>query len=89
MTSEVVDPQQLIAELVAAGYQVAGVRTGGYTRLARPGDLHRGWLLVPEDRNAPEFEDLMTAVLTTLQDLARAGSAAGRVLAAVEGGSGG
>lgn len=75
-----VDPDALIASLTAAGFATAG-RSRGYTSFRWPGGmLVNSLLMVPTDPTAPEFGQIMTAVLLDLEEAAMRGDAARRVL---------
>jgi hypothetical protein len=66
--ARLVDPERLTALLTSAGWRLVGGRRGVYNRFAPPDSESRirGSLLVPLDRRAPEFEDLMASVLLEL-----------------------
>lgn len=70
LPSPVTDPDRLSMLLQEAGWAVVGGRDGAYSRLApppsmRPGDRYS--LLVPLDREAVDFSDLLTAAARELQ----------------------
>lgn len=60
-----VDPDRLTALLIEAGWHVVGRRSGIYNRLAPPGETEGrlGSFVIPLDREAPEFVELMEHVL--------------------------
>ncbi|WP_416520583.1 hypothetical protein [Streptomyces achromogenes] len=60
-----VDPDRLTTLLVEAGWHLVGRRSGIYNRLAPPGEIEGrlGSFVVPLDREAPEFVELMEHVL--------------------------
>lgn len=76
--TEKTSPDRLIAALTASGWVEDGRRTGGYVRMrwgSNPDSL-----VVPTDTTAPEYDDMMTALLTGLERAAEYGSAADRAL---------
>ncbi|RKR92661.1 hypothetical protein BDK92_7137 [Micromonospora pisi] len=84
--STALDPQQLVAQLRAAGWVVAGQRSGQYVRLTwLDANPIPGILKVPVDPDAPEYEDDMRIVRKILRNLDRAGAAAAGVLATLDG----
>lgn len=79
-----VDPQGLVAAMEAAGFLPIGGREGTYARMQWPaGGLMHHWVLVPLDKSAGDFADLMDAALAELTLVATSGRVAGEVLAAV------
>lgn len=83
-----VDPEQLVAALETVGYQRAHRQpgAGGYVRLARPGETPpRGSLLIPTDRTAGDYVDLMASVVGDLEDVAQRGEDAATVLSILAG----
>jgi hypothetical protein len=60
-----VDPDRLTTLLLEAGWHLVGRRSGIYNRLAPPGEAEGRWgsFVVPLDREAPEFVELMEHVL--------------------------
>ncbi|GHJ30816.1 hypothetical protein TPA0910_52490 [Streptomyces hygroscopicus subsp. sporocinereus] len=60
-----VDPERLTSLLLETGWHMVGRRTGIYNRLAPPGveDARYGSFVVPLDRGAPEYVELMQGVL--------------------------
>jgi hypothetical protein len=79
------DPQDLIDALTAAGFTVAGGRTGGYTRLNWPHTRDGGpWsVLVPLDRTACDYDLMMEAVVGELRLVAARGRTAQAALDAL------
>lgn len=81
-----VDPNHLVALLETAGWTRVGGRAGAYTRLAWPAQSHRNAsLMVPLDRTAPEYPDLLAAALVELDDADYLGKRARIVLDALGG----
>jgi hypothetical protein len=80
-----VDPAGLVAAMKAAGFTEFGGRPGVYVRMRWPaGAAAAGrWLMVPLDRQAGDFADLMDAAIAELALAAASGRAATAVLAAV------
>lgn len=77
-------PDAVVDALLAAGWEVVGERAGVYKRLAVvDGHLRRLTLVVPLDPSAPEFEELVDAVLKTLETLLFDGKSAHQVLNAI------
>lgn len=71
------DAQRIVDALLAAGWDEVGRRQGIYVRLARPRDVaERRSLLVPLNPAAGEYDDLMSAVLRTLETAMFEGKAA-------------
>ena len=67
--------------MIAESWQIVGGRTGIYTRLRRPDQPQReASLMVPLDRTAGDYLDLMTSVVLTLRDTAQLGQRAAGVL---------
>jgi len=62
------DPERLCLLLQDAGWHVAGQRQGSYVRLAPPNE-QRVSVLVPLDRNAPEFDQAMSEALSGVERL--------------------
>ncbi|MEN8649702.1 hypothetical protein ABCR94_03360 [Streptomyces sp. 21So2-11] len=60
-----VDPERLTSLLIEAGWHIVGRRSGIYNRLAPPGEVdgRLGSFVVPLDREAPEFIELMQNVM--------------------------
>lgn len=75
------DPARLVDALRDAGWQVAGAKYGVYVRLAWPGAPNRS-LLIPLDQTAPEFDELMRAAVSQLDQAVLTGRAAAQALAA-------
>jgi hypothetical protein len=65
--SSQIDPERLTLLLEEAGWRLVGARRGIYNRFAPPDSEDEGWrggsLLVPLNRGAPEFNELMDAAL--------------------------
>jgi len=63
-----VDPLRLTVLLETLGWKLVGGRRAVYNRLLPPGDVseREQSLIVPTDRTAPEFEELMGAALAQL-----------------------
>jgi hypothetical protein len=82
-----VDPERVVAALIAMGWSVAGKREGIYIRLVGPGDeIGRGRsLLVPLNPENADHQELMDDVLMTLVDDVTRGRAAMRVLYSLRG----
>jgi len=79
-----IDPAALVAALVESSFTVIGGRDGSYVRLKRPDRWNVGAsLIVPCDRAAADYTDLMAALLNELCDLAVAGKQAVSVLDAM------
>lgn len=74
------DPQRLIDDLTAAGWNIAG-KGRSYTRLFWPGLREHTFLLVPTDQGDPEFLDLWRAALGELEDAVATGVKAAHALA--------
>ncbi len=67
LTADTVDPDELIAALETAGWTRIGRKPGVYARLSWPPAWKKTTtLLVPLDPDAPDFTDLMNAVLAEL-----------------------
>ena len=75
------DPARIIDALRTEGWEIAGHKYGVYVRLAWPDDKDRS-LLVPLDKTAPEFEELLRAALGQLETATLTGQAATRALVA-------
>lgn len=82
-----VDPQMLVQALLRNGWAETGFRTNDYVRLKWPPDHDpRGRnLVVPLDRAAPEYAEMMGGVLAKLDAAAASGRAAHAVLEAAGG----
>lgn len=59
------DPARVVAAMEQAGWVRVGYRTGEYVRLAPPTEEGIS-LMVPLDSGAPEYRELMGAVVATL-----------------------
>lgn len=84
------DPERVVAALIAAGWSVAGKREGAYVRLVGPGEsigCGRS-LLVPLNPENADHQELMDAALMELVGDVRRGRAAMRVLYSLRGVSG-
>lgn len=69
-----VDPYRLIAALEEEDFEVVGRRAGAHARLAWPrGGQRRTSLIIPLDSSAPEYEEMLGAVLQELAGAARLG----------------
>ena len=79
-----VDPAGLADAMRKAGFTDRGGQPGRYVRMQWPPGTQHGWLLVPLDRSAPDFPDLMDAMLGELAVVAAAGRPASAVLATVK-----
>lgn len=62
------DPQRLSLLLREAGWQIVGQRKGAYVRLAPPGEFNVS-VLVPLDRSAPEYNEVMADALADIERL--------------------
>lgn len=76
----ITNPARLVEALRDAGWQVAGAKQGVYVRLAWPGAPNRS-LLIPIDQTAPEFEELLRAAVSQLEQAAATGRDAAQALA--------
>lgn len=80
-----ITPDRLVDALLAAGWQVIGERTGAYKRLALvDGDRERFRLLVPLDESAPDYEQMLGAVASSLEGLLFDGRAARLALCRID-----
>lgn len=77
-----VDPHALIAALKAAGWVQVGENAGKYVRLRTMTAGSRSYI-VPLDRDADDYQDLMDDVRGDLHWMAYMGARASRVLAEV------
>jgi hypothetical protein len=77
------DPARIIDSLSSAGWEIAGHKQGVYVRLAWPDTPNRS-LLVPLDKTAPEFEELLRAALCQLEAAMFTGQAATQALIAYQ-----
>lgn len=75
-----VDPARLIAALETAGFGRVGGRAGVYSRHRVPGSEPARTLVVPLDRSAPEYGEMLTNVLAELGSAAQVGRQAAAVL---------
>ena len=66
---ERVNPERLRLVLQDAGWTIAGQRTGVYVRMLPPEEAEHS-VLVPLDRDAPEYSETMTAALADIRRLA-------------------
>jgi hypothetical protein len=72
---DLVDPDRLTLVLERAGWQLVGGRRGMYNRLAPPDDIdasgysRRSSLIVPLDKRAPDYNDMMRAALISAQSI--------------------
>ncbi len=70
-------PDQLVEALLAAGWEVVGQRAGLYKRLAVVGEFgNKHMFVVPLNPEYADYNDLMNAVLRSLEDMMFAGKAA-------------
>jgi hypothetical protein len=75
-----VDPGRVIAALEQAGFERVGGRAGGYSRHRVPGSEPARVLVVPLDRTAPEYGQMMADVLAKLASAVKLGRQAAAVL---------
>ncbi len=80
-----VQPDDLVAALLAAGWTTAGGQAGKYTRLNWPitPDGRPRSAIVPLDPSFGDYGDLLNGTLAELTLLAQLGALAGQVLATV------
>lgn len=81
------DPDRVVAAFLAAGWTVAGKRSGIYTRLVGPGDeINNGRsVLIPLNQSSDDYQELMDDALMGLVDDVTRGRAALRVLYSLRG----
>jgi hypothetical protein len=74
MNARDIDPEKLTASLIEAGFTLQGVRANVAFRLRWPqGSGVPGSLIVPLDRSAPDYDELMDCALAMLRNFVRSG----------------
>lgn len=67
------DPERLVLILQESGWERVGHREGIYTRLAPPDARHQS-VVIPLDRSAPEFSEMIDSAVKTIRGLVPQGS---------------
>lgn len=81
----ITDPAVIVDALIAAGWQVVGERAGLYKRLALVhGAETRLTFFVPLDPTYGDYDDLMRAVIQTLERMLDDGRSAQQVLGRIQ-----
>lgn len=75
------DPDRIVSALSRCGWVIAAPKPGVYARLAWP-DLSTRSLLVPLDRTAPEFDELLRSAICQLEAAMFTGQFAAQALTA-------